>query len=105
MVAFKRMWEDVNSLVKKGSFSGVRNIKTYVGGFIIKNEEEAMFLDSQDFIDFWSEMLIYKELDISSMQNNKNHNFSLIYKLVRELPYIEERKGKLTLVSSVVEKH
>jgi hypothetical protein len=105
MVSFKKMWEDVNSLVIAGKFNDLENIKSYEEGFIVNNEGETMFLDSQDFIDFWCKMLLYREIDMSSKLNNQNDNFNLIYMLVRQLPYIEENQGKLTLMSSFVEKH
>lgn len=105
MVSFKKMWEDVNSLVISGEFNDLENIRGYEEGFIVNNEGETMFLDSQDFIDFWSKMLLYSEIDKSSILDNQNNNFNLIYMLVRQLPYIEENQGKLTLMSSFVEKH
>ena len=105
MVSFRKMWEDVNSLVTAGKFNELENIKSYEDGFIVNNEGKTLFLDPQDFIDFWCKMLLYREIDMSSVLKKENNNFNLIYRLIRQLPYVEDNQGKFTLMSSIVEKH
>lgn len=93
MVAFKKMWSDVNHLIDQFEASNKINKKNEV--FLIGEGENVVFLTKEDFVDFWTSMLLYNRVEKKSI-NDKN-KLLYVYELVKELPYVVENSNVLRL--------
>jgi hypothetical protein len=93
MVAFKKMWSDVNHLIDQYEASKKINKKNEV--FLIGEGENLVFLTKEDFVDFWTSMLLYNRVEKNSI-NGKN-KLLYVYELVKELPYVVENSNVLRL--------
>ncbi|SHI86479.1 hypothetical protein SAMN02745163_00886 [Clostridium cavendishii DSM 21758] len=93
MVAFNKMWKDINEIMDHSEAHG--NFDKKQGVFLIKEGEDIVFLTKDDFIDFWSNMLLRDKVDKKSL-NNKN-KLLYVYDLVKKLPYVNEKDQVLCI--------
>ncbi|WP_035290919.1 hypothetical protein [Clostridium sp. KNHs214] len=100
MVEFKKMWEDVSSMVAEHKIdNGNLNIvETYDDGFIIQYDNKNFFVNKKNFIDFWCKMLYYKEVSKEELVNCEDETQKCVYEIIQSLPYISEESNTLRLM-------
>ncbi|KAJ51611.1 hypothetical protein BD780_002139 [Clostridium tetanomorphum] len=98
MIAFKQMWNDVIDIISKDKIEDIQIIEKYNDGFIVKDSEGNYFIDKQDFIDFWCNMLYFNELPMDSVNSKDELKFKYVYAVVKNLPYINENCGTIKLM-------
>lgn len=97
MFKFKKMWTDLNNMVNSGAYS--LNIDSELKNvFIIKEEGETTLLTKEDFVDFWSKMLLFNHVDIDPKELKDNKKLYYVCDLLKKLPYIKEENGNIVLM-------
>lgn len=99
MVAFKKMWDDINSKIDHNCTTGFQIKKKFETGFIVEEDGKNIFLTREDFVNFWCWFLYSEEIEINEIVNNKNPRYKYILDLVKGLPYTKIESEKLILVS------
>lgn len=98
MVAFKRMWEDVNDMLNKGETLDINIIEKFNSGFTVEDNGDTAFVTKDDFVDFWCNMLYFNEISKSQVMGEERGKAKYIYELVKHLPYVCEKSEVLTLI-------
>lgn len=98
MIAFKKMWEDVNHIMMNNKDLGINVIDNCSGEFAMKNSgDSAIFLTKEDFVDVWCHMQYYNKVFKGESFNITDEVADCIYSIIRELPYIKEEDNELTI--------
>lgn len=95
MVAFKKMWEDVNSLLNKESLD-FNIVEVFNSGFTVKENDDLVFVTREDFVDLWCNMLYYNKVSKKQVNDMKS-SMTYVYDVVKRLPYICENADELTI--------
>lgn len=95
MVAFKKMWEDVNSLLNKENLD-LNIVEVFNSGFTVKENDDLVFVTREDFVDLWCNMLYYNKVSKKQLNDMKS-SMTYVYDVVKRLPYICESSDELTI--------
>lgn len=95
MVAFKKMWEDVNSLLNKENLD-LNIVEVFNSGFTVKENDDLVFVTREDFVDLWCNMLYYNKVSKKQVKDMKS-SMTYVYDVVKRLPYICETADELTI--------
>lgn len=95
MVAFKKMWEDVNSLLNKENLD-FNIVEVFNSGFTVKENDDLVFVTREDFVDLWCNMLYYNKVSKKQVNDMKS-SMTYVYDVVKRLPYICENADELTI--------
>ncbi|MFD3156391.1 hypothetical protein ACFIJ5_05950 [Haloimpatiens sp. FM7330] len=100
MIKFKKMWEDVSSILNNDEFNdnNMTIVESYKDGFIVKYEGKNSFVNKDDFVDFWCKMLYFNEISKEDILKDNNVNQRYVYEVVGKLPYINEESNMLKLM-------
>lgn len=100
MVEFKKMWEDVSSMVAENKIctNNLKIVETYEEGFIIEYYGKRFFVNKKDFTDFWCKMLYYNEISKEELIDGEDKTQQCIYEMVESLPYISKESNTLKLI-------
>jgi len=93
MVSFKQMWDDVGDMLKEDKIENVTIVELYKDGFIIREDEMDCFINKQDFVDFWCNILYFNEIPKENLLNHESKKFKHVYNVVKNLPYVKESCG------------
>lgn len=96
-VAFKKMWEDVNSLMTNKNVE-LEVINVFNSGFVIKEDNETVFITKDHFVDFWCNILYYNKISKDQISREKGRYMNYVYDIVKHLPYVSENSNELTLI-------
>lgn len=99
MVAFKQMWVDVCSILNNEQSFGMEVVETFNSGFTIKEQESTTFITRDDFVDFWCKLLYFNEISVEQIYREGTDKQKYIYEIVKNLPYVNENEGTLTLLA------
>jgi hypothetical protein len=97
MVAFKKMWDDVCTILANNEIKDIQIVENYNSGFVVKENENTYFVNKDDFVDFWCNMLFFNKVDEESFAQEGKSSFKYVYKIIKKLPYITESEGALNL--------
>ncbi len=98
MIAFKKMWEDVNHIMMNNKELGINVIDNCSGEFAMKKSgDSTIFLTKEDFVDVWCHMQYYNKVFKGENFNIKDEVADCVYSIIRELPYIKEEDNELTI--------
>lgn len=98
MIAFKQMWDDVIDIISKDKVEDLQIIEKYNNGFIVHDNAINYFVDKQDFVDFWCNILYFNEVTMESLYKKEESKFKYVYAVVKNLPYINENCGRIKLM-------
>ncbi|MBK5240113.1 hypothetical protein [Clostridium sp.] len=98
MVAFKKMWEDVRSILSREDYSDIKILEKFNCGFTVKERDDVIFITRDDFVDFWCKLLYYNELSLEQVLKDEKSKPKYIYTIVKQLPYISENSGVIKLM-------
>jgi hypothetical protein len=98
MVAFKKMWEDVEEILSDEGYSDVKIIQRFNCGFTVKDRDNTIFITRDDFVDFWCKLLYYNELSLEQVLKEDKSKIKYIYTIIKQLPYITENCGVIKLM-------
>lgn len=97
MVAFNKMWDDVCVILANNEVKDLQIVENYNSGFVVKENENTYFVNKDDFVDFWCNMLFFNKVDKDSFAQGQKSAFKYVYKIIKNLPYITESEGTLNL--------
>lgn len=97
MVAFKKMWEDVNELLKHEEELQINIIEKFNCGFTVEDKGDTTFVTKDDFIDFWCKMLYFNQMSKEQILKEERSKLKYVYEVVKKLPYINEKSDVLIL--------
>lgn len=98
MIHFKTMWDDVCNILSHNEIENLEILENYKTGFIVKTEHGTEFITKDDFVDFWCHMLCFNKITEIDIDKNGRETKKCICDIVKNLPYINDSNGIITLV-------
>ncbi|KGK87543.1 hypothetical protein [Clostridium sp. HMP27] len=98
MISFKTMWEDVSGLITREEIDDIEIIEKYKDGFVVRHSEGNCFVNKNDFIDVWCNILYFKEMPKNQIFNGPRESFKYVYAVMKNLPYIKDNAEVIRLV-------
>ena len=98
MIAFKKMWDDVQLILSNGEYSDIEIVERFNCGFTVKENDNIIFITRDDFVDFWCKLLYYNELTLEQILKDDKLKQKYIYIIIKQLPYISESSGVIKLI-------
>ncbi|MCT8977338.1 hypothetical protein N4T77_12075 [Clostridium sp. CX1] len=97
MVAFQKMWDDVNVILSKDEIKNIDIVEKFQSGFVVKDNDNTHFVTKDDFVDFWCNMLCYNEVEKGELLKGERSGLKYVYEIIKTLPYINENEGTLKI--------
>ncbi|MBV7274315.1 hypothetical protein JMF89_03185 [Clostridiaceae bacterium UIB06] len=97
MVAFKKMWEDVCLMLEGNKVEALQIIENYNDGFVVKDDEKSYFVNKEDFVDLWCNMLCFNKIEKDYFIKKGKSSFKYVYEIIKTLPYVTEHENSLNL--------
>ncbi|GAA0721786.1 hypothetical protein GCM10008905_12590 [Clostridium malenominatum] len=98
MVAFKKMWNDVEEIISKNTIKDFYITEKCSEGFVVKDNADCFFVGKQDFVDFWCNMLYFKEISLDELNKRKEPNLKYVCAVIKHLPYIKVNSGVMKVL-------
>ncbi|MCH3963917.1 MAG: hypothetical protein LKE46_06545 [Clostridium sp.] len=97
MIAFKKIWDDVCSVISNGEIKDIDIVENFKNGFVVKEGSDTHFLTKQDFVDFWCSLVCLNKIDEEEILKEEGSGKKLVYDILKRLPYINENEGSLKI--------
>lgn len=97
MVAFKKMWDDVCVILEGNKVEDLQIVENYNNGFVVRENEETHFVNKDDFVDLWCNMLCFNKVEKNHFMQEGKSSFKYVYEIIKTLPYVTESEGSLNL--------
>lgn len=97
MIAFKKMWNDVSSILLNNDIKDINIINKYKSGFIVDECGDVRFVTKDDFIDFWCRICCVNEISEEQILKDEQSSMKYVYAIIKNLPYISEKAGVLKI--------
>lgn len=97
MVAFQKMWDDVNIILARNEIKDINIVESFGTGFVVKDNDNTHFVTKDDFVDLWCNMICYNQIEKEKLLNSKKSGLKYVYEIIKTLPYIKENEGTLKI--------
>ncbi|MEW9096229.1 MAG: hypothetical protein AB2417_14210 [Clostridiaceae bacterium] len=98
MIAFKKMWNDVEDIISKDEIKDIYIVEKYRDGFVVEDNLTNYFVGKQDFVNFWCNMLYFNQISLDDLNVKKEPNFKYVCAVIKELPYIKVNSGIISIM-------
>lgn len=97
MVAFKKMWDDVNLILSNDGVKDFEIVEKFKSGFVVKDNNNTHFVTKDDFVDFWCNMLCFNKVEKEELTKEGKSKLKYVYEIIKNLPYVKECEDTLNL--------